>query len=56
MGTDAKASIYSLMGSRVYTGKLTSGINEIDLDVSDGTYIVKVQQGNKITTRKVFLN
>lgn len=54
--SEKEVSIYSVLGKRVFIQKFTGKRKQLDLsEISSGIYIMKVIEGNNITTKKVVI-
>ncbi|MDR2123157.1 MAG: S8 family peptidase [Flavobacteriaceae bacterium] len=49
-------TIYEMTGKRISSGKLLSGENVVDIsDLSQGVYIIKIDNGSKTETKKIIV-
>ncbi len=54
---NSSVAIYSIIGENVYSSKLAKGNNSIDLtNLAAGSYIVKVNNGGTLVTKRVVIN
>jgi phosphatidylserine/phosphatidylglycerophosphate/cardiolipin synthase-like enzyme len=47
--------IYNIQGQTVNTGKLNTGINQINVDLVNGMYIVEIQSGSEASKTKLII-
>jgi len=53
---NGKVSVFNMLGRQVYTGSLNGMKSQkISLNRKTGIYFVRVENGNKLVTRKVFI-
>ena len=56
-GVQGELKIYSLCGTEVYTQTLNEQNHKIDLnELTDGLYVIKIQSGNSVITKKISIN
>jgi hypothetical protein len=48
--------VFNLIGEKVYSCNLVKGNNSIDLGLSNGAYLVKMNTSNQVITKKIILN
>jgi hypothetical protein len=54
---NSSVAVYSIIGENVYSSKLAKGNNSIDLtNLAAGSYIVKVNNGGTLVTKRVVIN
>lgn len=54
---NSSVAVYSIIGENVYSAKLAKGNNSIDLtNLAAGSYIVKVNNGGTLVTKRVVIN
>lgn len=54
---NSSVAVYSIIGENVYSAKLAKGNNAIDLsNVAAGSYIVKINNGGTLVTKRVVIN
>ena len=52
----ATIEVYDLLGKLIMNHQSAQGLNKLQLNVSNGIYIVKVQNNGSMLTKKVVIN
>lgn len=52
----SNVEMYDMLGNLIVSKQTTKGLNRIQANVSKGVYIVKVQNGNDVLTKKILIN